>query len=556
MARVVVIGAGIAGLASAALLARDGHDVEVLERGSRVGGRAGWIDDAGFRFDTGPSWYLMADVYEHFAEMLGTTMDELVDLQVLDGYTILAGDSADTTGAAPAVERLDVPRGEEAVTALAESLEPGAGEELGRYLASARSALGLALEEFLYNPYSAVGAVVNPRVLGAAPDLARWLSTSLSSWSGKRFTHPLLRQMLQYNAIFLGADPRKAPAIYHLMSHIDLVEGVRYPKGGFTAFVESLHLLALEAGARITLNAEVSEIVAARRGGSLGGLLGASGEVRGVRWTDADGRERRTRADVVVSAADLHHTETELLAPDLRTYPERAWTNAVPGPSSVLVMLGVDGELPSLPHHTLLLTRDWEAGLDAVFEGSPTPEVTSLYVCKPSASDDGVAPEGAENVFLLVPVSGEIGLGRGTGYPRGDAADDGEPAREPDPAVEHIADAAIAQVARWAGIPDLADRIRVRHTLGPGDFGADYHSWKDGMLGPSHVLRQSAMFRRGPASRRVDGLYYAGGTAAPGVGVPMCLISAELVLKSVRGDTSAGPIPIPAPVPQDGAVPA
>lgn len=541
MARVVVIGAGIAGLATAALLARDGHEVEILERGSRVGGRAGWIDDAGFRFDTGPSWYLMAEVFEHYAEMLGTSIDEMVDLQVLDGYTILAGDSAAAPtaagGGAPSIDRLDVPRGEDAVSAMAESLEPGAGEEMRRYLASARSALTISLAEFLYNPFTAVPDISSARLRGATRDLVRWLSTSLARWSNARFEHPLLRQVLQYNAIFLGVDPRRAPAIYHLMSHIDLVEGVRYPKGGFTAFVHALHERALAEGVRITLDAEVTEILAARRRGPAL-PVGSRGEVRGVVWTDGEGVEHRTRADVVVSAADMHHTETQLLAPDLQTWPERAWDRTVPGPSSVLVMLGVEGELPTLPHHTLLLTRDWEVGLDAVFLGSPTPETTSLYVCRPSASDDGVAPAGSENLFLLVPVSGEIGLGHGTGYP----GDDRE--REVDPAVERLADLAIEQVARWADVPDLAERITVRHTLGPADFGTDYHSWRDGMLGPSHVLRQSAMFRRGPASRKVDGLYYAGATTVPGVGVPMCLISAELVLKSLRGDSSPGPIPV------------
>ena len=549
MARVVVIGAGIAGLATAALLARDGHEVEILERGSRVGGRAGWIDDAGFRFDTGPSWYLMAEVFEHYAELLGTSIDQLIVLEVLEGYTILAGDSAPSAneGAAgdppPTIDRLDVPRGEDAVAALAESLEPGAGEEMRRYLASARSALTISLAEFLYNPFTAVPDISGARLRGAARDLVRWLSTSLARWSNARFEHPLLRQMLQYNAIFLGVDPRRAPAIYHLMSHIDLVEGVRYPKGGFTAFVHALHERALAEGVRITLNAEVTEILAARRRGPTL-PVGKRGEVRGVVWSDESGVEHRTRADVVVSAADMHHTETQLLAPDLQTWPERAWDHSVPGPSSVLVMLGVEGELPTLPHHTLLLTRDWEVGLDAVFLGSETPETTSLYVCKPSASDDGVAPAGSENLFLLVPVSGEIGLGSGTGYPTGDSAFEKAGAREVDPAVERIADLAIEQVARWADVPDLADRITVRHTLGPADFGADYHSWRDGMLGPSHVLRQSAMFRRGPASRKVDGLYYAGATTVPGVGVPMCLISAELVLKSLRGDSSAGPLPL------------
>ncbi|GMA32861.1 phytoene desaturase family protein [Litorihabitans aurantiacus] len=417
MARVVVIGAGIAGLATATLLAREGHEVEILERGSRVGGRAGWIDDAGFRFDTGPSWYLMADVFAHYAELIGTSIEEMLDLHVLDSYTILAGEADPSS----AVDRLDVPRGLDAVADLAESLEPGAGQQLREYLDSARRALEISLAEFLYNPFSSVPDISGERLRRASRDLVRWLSTTLTRWSDARFQHPLLRQMLQYNAIFLGVDPREAPAIYHLMSHIDLVEGVRYPTGGFTAFVHALHERALAEGVRITLDAEVTQIVAARRRGPAL-PVGSRGQVRGVEWTDAGGEHRRTRAEIVVSAADMHHTETQLLAPDLQTWPERAWTRTKPGPSSVLVMLGVSGELPSLPHHTLMLTRDWEVGLDAVFQGSATPETTSLYVCRPSATDDGVAPAGSENLFLLVPVSGEIGLGHGSGYPGSAAA--------------------------------------------------------------------------------------------------------------------------------------
>lgn len=528
MAQVTVIGAGVAGLATAALLARDGHDVHVLERHDRPGGRAGWIEDAGFRFDTGPSWYLMHRVYEHFADLLGESMTDLLDLRELDpGYELVVD------GASSGATRVEVPRGVEAVAALADRLDPGSGPAMREYLASAADALELALDRFLYNPFTDPRSLLDARGLGAAPRLTRWLSTSLTSWSEARFAHPVIRQLLQYPAIFLGADPRRTPAIYHLMSHVDLVDGVFYPQGGFSEFVRVLERLATDNGARITYGATVHRI--AVRGRRRAHPLSRRGEVRGVEWSDGDG-EHRTPASIVVSAADLHHTETQLLDVPYRTYPERTWRHTVPGPSAVLVMLGVRGRIDEVGHHSLLLGSDWERSLDAVFGGSPTGTRTSLYVCRPSATDPGVAPRGHENLFLLVPVSGEIGLGRGSGYP-------GVARHSPDPAVERIADDAIAQVAAWAGLPDLAERVVVRHTLGPGDFGADYSSWRDGMLGPSHVLRQSALWRRGPVSRRVEGLYYAGGTVTPGVGVPMCLISAELVLKTVRGDASAQALP-------------
>ena len=158
------------------------------------------------------------------------------------------------------------------------------------------------------------------------------------------------------------------------------------------------------------------------------------------------------------------------------------------------------------------------------------PDPASIYVCKPSATDASVAPEGCENLFVLVPVPADTRIGRG--------GDDGAGSEQ----VERTADAAIAQVARWSGVHDLADRVVVRHTVGPEDFEARYHSWRGGALGLEHTLRQSAFLRPGNTSAKVDGLLYAGSTTVPGVGLPMCLISAELVLKRLTGDRSAQPV--------------
>jgi phytoene desaturase len=154
-------------------------------------------------------------------------------------------------------------------------------------------------------------------------------------------------------------------------------------------------------------------------------------------------------------------------------------------------------------------------------------------VCKPSASDASVAPAGHENLFVLVPVPADVSLGHGGLDGSGD------------PAVEKAADAALDQVAAWAGIPDLAARVVVRRTWGPADFATDLNAWSGGALGPAHTLRQSALFRTGNVSHKVAGLYYAGSSTVPGIGLPMCLISAELLAKRLRGDRSSGPLEVP-----------
>ncbi|WP_426624564.1 phytoene desaturase family protein [Leifsonia sp. McL0607] len=516
--RVVVIGGGVSGLATAALLAHDGCRVTLLEQQDVVGGRAGLWEADGFRFDTGPSWYLMPEVFDHFFRLLGTSTAEQLDLVTLDpGYRLFAQGSTQTPGGdAP----LDIRSDGAANRALFESVEPGAAAALDCYLASASETYRLAVDRFLYATYASPRPLLDPAVLRRLGRLARLLVEPLDRYAAGFVHDTRLRQLLGYPAVFLGTSPTRAPSMYHLMSHLDLDDGVRYPMGGFAELIARVAALAEAAGADLLTRARVVGIRTDTRGGRA--------RVCGVEWADASGARHVTEADLVVSAADLHHTETQLLPPELRTHPERLWRRRDPGPGAVLAMLGVRGDLPQLAHHNLFFTTDWEAGFARVFGARPgIPDPASLYVCKPSATDPGVAPAGHENLFVLVPVAADVSIGAGGVDGAGDRI------------VERTADAAIAQVAAWAGIPDLADRIVVRRTVGPDDFAQRFNAWRGGALGLAHTLRQSAFFRPGNASRRVDGLLYAGSSTIPGIGLPMCLISAELIVKRLRGDASA-----------------
>ena len=517
-----MIGGGIAGLATAALLSRDGYSVDLLEQGDRLGGRIGsWASD-GFRFDTGPSWYLMPEVFDHFFELFGRSATEELGLTVLDpGYRVFFESQSEPVDIRPRVEDN---------LATFERLEPGAGARLEEYLASAADAYDIALRRFLYSNFDGLSGQLRWDVLTRAPRLLRLLTQSLESYAGSRFSDRRLTQILGYPAVFLGTSPDRAPSMYHLMSRLDLADGVRYPQGGFVRLVEAVCALARAGGARLHTGARVTEITT-RPGPRRRGRA----RVTGVRYVDEAGVEQILRADVVVGAVDLHHLETRLLPADLRTYPQEYWDQRDPGPGAVLACLGVRGTLPELPHHSLFFTEDWHANFEAIFgTARRVPDPASVYVCKPSATDPTVAPPGHENLFVLVPVPADVSLGRGGVAGTGD------------PDVEAVADAAIDQVAAWAGIPDLRARVTVRRTFGPGDFAADLNAWRGGALGPAHTFRQSAFLRTGNVSQKVDGLHFAGASTVPGIGLPMCLISAELVAKRLRGDRSAVPLAVPA----------
>ncbi|RYB92109.1 phytoene desaturase [Nocardioides oleivorans] len=514
--RVVVIGGGISGLATAALLASRGYSVDLLERNRDLGGRVGSLERDGFRFDTGASWYLMPEVFEHFFELLGTSAEAELDLVTLDpSYRVFFEGRPDPVDLRPdrAHNR-----------ALFEAIEPGAGRRLDDYLRSAEDTYEMALRRFLYTSFDSVGQLLGTDVVRRTPKLARLLGRSLESHVSRNFSDTRLRQVLGYPAVFLGSSPDRTPSIYHLMTHLDLGDRVLYPQGGFSRLIEVIASLAERHGARLHREAEVTAILTDQEGGR-------RPRVHGVEYTDGGRRPVTLPADVVVGAADLHHVETELLADEHQTHPEPTWTSRSPGPGAVLALLGVDGELPELPHHSLFFTADWRQNFGDIFEQpSRVPDPASIYVCKPSETDPTVAPPGSENLFVLVPVPADTSLGHGGADGAGS------------PGVERAADAAIDMIASWADVPDLRERITVRQTIGPADFASRYHAWRGGALGLEHTLQQSAFFRPGNVSRKVEGLLYAGSSTIPGVGLPMCLISAELVLKRLTGDRSSQPV--------------
>ena len=520
--RVVIVGAGVAGLASAALLARSGYRVEVFEQHDRPGGRAGQWEADGFRFDTGPSWFLMREVFAHFYALLGRDLDTELPLQQLDpAYQVFFESSP-----GPLTIRAD----REANLRAFESLEPGAGQALKGYLDSAGRTYDLAIQRFLYTYFPDPAALAHRSVLARLPQLARLLGEPLQTKVHREFTDPRLRQVLGFPAVFLGTSPDRAPSMYHLMSALDLTGGVYYPEGGMYALIDSLVRCAGEEGARIHTGTRVDRILTERTGRG-----GSRRRVRGVQVRTRDG-VRRVDADVVVGAGDITHLESLLPLPARR--PARYWQRRDPGLGGVLGMLGVRGRVPQLQHHSLFFTADWQENFGAIFGRSArVPDPASIYVCASSRTDPTCAPEGMENLFVLIPVPADPAIGRG-GLDR--AGDD---------TVERTVDAAIDQVAAWAGVPDLAGRIVVRRTVGPGDFVEDLGAWSGSLLGPAHVLSQSAMWRTPNRSPSVAGLYYAGASTVPGVGLPMCLISAEVLLKRLRGDRTSGPLRAPLPAP-------
>lgn len=494
--KVIVIGAGVGGMATAAMLAKRGYDVHVYEQQAGPGGRMGLLEKDGFRFDTGPSWYLMPEVFEQFFGLFGKKPSDYYALEKLSPAYKVFYDYADAITVTGDLKK---------DAATFDSIEPGGGARLRAYVHEAEETYKLALQYFLYNPFRSVFATAPIALLPNLPRLFFKLLRPLHGYVAKRFQDKRLQQILEYPMVFLGASPFNAPAMYSLMSYLDFKQGVFYPQGGMYTVTQALYNLSKDQGVTYHFKKPVEKIVTDQ------------GVAVGVQVAS-----KTIAANMVVSNADLHFTEMQLLDTKDRTYGEKYWEKRVAGPSALLLYLGVKGELSQLEHHNLFFVDAWKENFKDIYDDKKWPEQASMYVCKPSATDASVAPKDHENVFVLVPL------------PAGVSQDNEH--------IETYTEHYLAALEKTSGIHDLRKRVVIKEVRDPAYFGDMFQAWQNTALGMSHTLKQSALFRPSVKSKKVTNVYYVGGGTQPGIGVPMCLISAELVYKSLMGDTSAGPL--------------
>lgn len=481
---VVIIGAGFAGLAAAATLAQAGMRVTVLEKHDIPGGRARQFSAEGFTFDMGPSWYWMPDVMEDFFAGFGRRCADYFSLDRLDpSYRILFGPD----------DVVDLPARVPDAMALFESIEPGAGAALARFLDEAKIKYEVGIGEFAGKPCLSFMEFADPRLLKYLSSMH--LLRSYRSHVSRFFKHPRLHRLLEFPILFLGGTGKSTPALYSMMNYGDLVLGTWYPKGGMFELVKAMHQLAEEMGAEFMFNTEVTSIHTQGR------------QVTGV---EADGQH--FPADFVLGAGDYHHIEQELLPAQSRQYSARYWQNRVMSPSALIFYLGIDRPLPGLLHHTLLFDADFEAHAAQIYEQPGWPTHPALYLNVTSKTDPSTAPEGMENLMVLIPVA--------TGL------EDTEATRS------HYQRLALERISRMVGF-DVAPHVIYARSYAHKDFIVDYHAFGGNAYGLANILKQTALLKPRLKSRRLDNLYYAGQLTVPGPGVPPTILSGRSAAREI-----------------------
>ncbi len=517
--KVVIIGSGFGGLATACIFAEAGFDVTVLEKNAQFGGRAGlievkknkdgkWVESPrknsksipkttnSFRFDAGPSWYLMPDVFEHFFELLGEDVDKQLDLVRLNpSYQVFFKD----TLLGPTKVFGDLEKDKD----MFEDLEPDAIRKMTKYLEDASYKYDVAMDRFLYKNYDSIKDFFTPELMTKGLKLN--VLSNMDKYVSKRFNNKKIQKILQYPLVFLGASPKNAPALYSLLSHVDFKQGVFYPMGGMYRLTQSLVSLAEKRNVKLMPNVAVEKII-----------------VVNDRATSVLAGGKHYKGDIIISNADIQFTESRLLDVQHQTRRNSYWEKRVLAPSALLLYLGVKASYKNLLHHNLVFSEDWDTNFKEIFGKKMFPSDPSFYVCNPNKTDPSVAPKGYENLFVLVPISAGVEYNEDQ--------------------LEEFADKTLATMEKVMHLNGLRKNIVYKKAYCVKDFEADYNSYKGTALGLAHTLKQTAIFRPNNQHSKIPNLLYVGANTNPGIGLPMCLISAELAYKRVIEDRSAAPL--------------
>ncbi|GGB85726.1 phytoene desaturase family protein [Dyadobacter sediminis] len=476
---IAVIGSGFSGLAASAVLAMHGSKVTVYEKNPEVGGRARTFAQDGFVFDMGPSWYWMPDVYDSFYQLFGNITADFYELKKLDpGFAVIFG----------AHEVMDIPAGFDDVCTLFESIEPGSAQKLRKFIAEGEFKYHVGMNDMVYKPGHSITEFFSFQLFKDAMKLQ--LFTSFSKHVRQYFKDPRLLALIEFPVLFLGAMPKDTPALYSLMNFSGLKQGTFYPMGGFGKVADSFRQIAENMGVNFKTSQNVEKLEIQK------------GTISHIH---ANGNSQQT--DAVIGSADYHHIETALLEKNYRSYPESYWENRVFAPSCLLFYLGVDKKIEKLRHHNLFFDEDFEQHAVEIYKDKKWPANPLFYVCCPSKTDPSVAPEGCENLFVLMPIA--IGL------------DDPEVIRE------QYYDALMDRLEKFAG-EDIRSHLLYKKSYSTSNFVNDYNAYKGNAYGLANTLMQTAIFKPKLKSKKVSNLFYAGQLTVPGPGVPPSIISGRI----------------------------
>ena len=488
--RVIIIGAGIGGLAAAARLAHAGHEVEIFEKDSGPGGRCGRLSVDGFHFDTGPTILLMPEVLEETFASVGRKVSDYLKLHRCDpNYRIHFHDGSDVTFSTDLV----------GMQRELERIEPGSFSPYLKFLAKGKKQYQVSVERFVSRNFDSAADFFTPANLWNAWKIDA--HRRMYAYVSDSFSDERLRAALTFQTMYLGISPYDSPAVYGLLPFTELAVGVWFPQGGLYAVPKALEKVCLEEGVRIHYRSPVAKV------------LEEEGRASAVLLADGT----RVEADLVLINADLPWAYKNLLKDTSAQLPK---VEKLKYTSSAFMMyLGVRRKYPELEHHNVIFGSDYKGSFDDIFKNGKVPDEPSFYVNAHAHTDPSLAPEGKDAIYVLVPV------------PNREAKIDW---RVEAPKLRAKIFARLAKL----GFPDLEKDIEIERTFTPDDYETQLNLERGAAFGLSHNITQVGPFRPQNVDKSIKNLFFVGASTQPGTGIPMVMLSAKLVAERIATFTA------------------
>ena len=483
--KVVVIGSGFASISAACYLAKEGYEVTVYEKNAQLGGRARQFVNQGFKFDMGPTWYWMPDVFERFFGDFGRKPSDYYQLERLGPAYRVYFDQEDY---------LDISDNLDEIKQTFEDVEENGAKALTGFLQKAEKNYDVAIKDLVYKPGISPFELVSKDTILEVP---QFIST-IHDVAKKKFKSPRLRQIIEFPVLFLGAKPSMTPAFYSFMNYADLSLGTWYPKGGMKSVVDGMIRLAEELGVSFNTNSNVSKITTDK-----------SYKVSSITINDVE-----IETDLLVSGADYAHTES-LMLKENRVYSDAYWDKKVMAPSSLLFYVGLDKKIENVLHHTLFFDVSFDDHAKAIYDDPAWPEKPLFYASFPSMTDNTIAPDGKEAAIFLIPLAPDL---------------------EDTKALREKYFNIILERLEKLTQQEIKSSIIFKESYCVKDFKEDYNSFKGNAYGMANTLLQTAFLRPKLKSKKIKNLYFTGQLTVPGPGVPPSLISGKLVADLLRKD--------------------